>query len=92
MVPFLIQRENLDLLSAPTSVRLAHVRRRLNGRDELEGRVGDADEADDGAADDLPYVAGFEDDDADENVDFWCATGSESAQPQQKDGNVFIES
>lgn len=65
---------HLDLLGAPAGVGLPHVGGGLDGRDELEGRVGDADEADDGAADDLPHRAGVEDDDADEDVD--CSSPS----------------
>lgn len=60
----------LNLLGAPTGIRLAHVRRGLDRRDELERSVRDADEADDGTADDLPDGSGLEDDDADEDVDW----------------------
>jgi hypothetical protein len=58
----------LDLLSAPPSIRLAHVRRRLNGRDELEGGIGDADDANDGTGNDPENVV-VEQDAANEDVD-----------------------
>lgn len=41
----------LDLLRAPAGIRLAHVGRGLDGRDELEDDVGDADSSDDDADD-----------------------------------------
>lgn len=40
---------SLDLLSTPTLVRFAHVRRGLNGGNELEDEVADTDETDNGA-------------------------------------------
>lgn len=61
---------SLDLLGTPALVGLAHVGRGLDGGDELECDVGDADEADDGAGDDAQNVIG-EEDGADEDVDFF---------------------
>lgn len=60
---------HLDLLSTPAGIRLAHVRGGFDRGDELEGGVRDTDEADNGAADDLPDRAGVENNDADEDVD-----------------------
>lgn len=60
---------HLHLLSAPTSIRLTHIRRGLDGRHELESRIPDTDETDDGAPDDLPDRAAVEDDGADEDVE-----------------------
>ena len=62
--------KRLDLLGAPAGIRLAHVRRRLNGGDELEDDVGDADEADNGTGNDSER-AHVEHDGANEDVD-WC--------------------
>ena len=58
----------LHLLGAPAGIGLAHVGRRLNGRDELETAVGQANKADDGAGDDAQDVV-VEEDGADEDVD-----------------------
>lgn len=59
---------DLDLLRAPAELRLPHVGGGLDGGDELEGGVADADEADDGAGDDAQDVA-VEEDAADEDVE-----------------------
>lgn len=59
---------DLDLLRAPAELRLPHVGGGLDGGDELEDGVGDADEADDGAGDDAQDVA-VEEDAADEDVE-----------------------
>lgn len=58
----------LDLLGAPAGVGLAHVCGGLDGGDELEDGVADADEADDGAGDDAQDVA-VEEDAADKDVE-----------------------
>lgn len=64
----IIPRGPLHLLGAPAGVRLAHVGRRLDGGDKLEGDVADADDADDGAGDDAEDVV-VEQDAADKDVD-----------------------
>ncbi len=58
----------LDLLGAPALVGLAHVGGGLDGGDELEGDVADADEADDAARDDAQDAV-VEQDAADEDVE-----------------------
>lgn len=50
----------LDLLGAPAGVGLAHVGRGLNGGDELEDGVADANEADEGAGNDAEDAAAEE--------------------------------
>ena len=78
---------DLDLFGAPPGIRLAHVRGRLDGRDELKGSVRDANEPDDGTPDDLPRRVAVEDDDADEDVDFvFPLTVSRCARGPQKEG------
>ncbi len=59
---------SLDLLGAPAGVRLAHVGWGLDGWDELEGDVADADDADDGAGNDAEDAV-VEQDAADKDVD-----------------------
>jgi hypothetical protein len=66
-----MKRQPLDLLSTPASIRLPHVRRGLDGRDELEGDVGDADDTDDGAGNNPEDVV-VQKDAANKDVD--CAT------------------
>ncbi len=61
-------RKRLDLLGAPASIRLAHVRRRLDGGDKLEDDVRDTDETDDGTGDDSER-AHVKHDGADKDVD-----------------------
>jgi hypothetical protein len=58
----------LDLLSTPALVGLAHVGRRLNGRDELESDISDTDQANQRAVDDAQDVI-VEQNGSDENVD-----------------------
>lgn len=62
----------LDLLCAPASIRLAHVRGWLDGRDELERGVRDTDKANYGAKDDLPCRFIVENDAADEDIDWFA--------------------
>lgn len=61
-------RTRLDLLSTPALVRLAHVRRRLDGRDELQGHVSDTGEANQGGGDDAEHVV-VQQNGANEDVD-----------------------
>lgn len=68
---------SLHLLRTPASVGLPHVGGRLDGRDELEDDVADADEADDGARDDAQHAV-VEQDGAYEDVE--CATADEGEQ------------
>lgn len=63
-VPF----DGLDLLRSPAGVRLTHVCGGFDGRDELEGDVGNTDNTDDGAGD-LAQDVVVEEDGADEDVD-----------------------
>jgi hypothetical protein len=58
----------LHLLSAPASVGLAHVGRRLNGRDKLEHAVSQADDTDNGASNDAQGMV-VQEDRANEDVD-----------------------
>lgn len=58
----------LHLLGAPAGIRLAHVGWRLDGGDEFEHNIADADEADDGAGDDA-QPAVVQQDRADEYVE-----------------------
>ena len=58
------------LLRAPAGVGLAHVGGRLDGGDELEDDIDDADQADDRAGDDAQDAI-VEEDGADEDVDCW---------------------
>lgn len=58
----------LDLLGAPTSIGLAHVRRGLNRRNELKGNVADTNQTDNRASDDVENLV-VEQDAADKNVD-----------------------
>lgn len=67
----------LDLLGAPAGVGLAHVGRGLNGGDELEDGVADANEADEGAGNDAEDAAA-EEDGSHEDVD--CVVFLESAK------------
>lgn len=60
----------LDLLGTPASVRIAHVCRRLDGGNELEGKVAQSDNADNGAGNNLPPL-GTDGYGADEDVDFF---------------------
>lgn len=46
-----LERIRLDLLGAPAGVGLAHVARGLDRRDELEGNVGDTDNANNATGD-----------------------------------------
>lgn len=59
---------SLDLLSTPTLIRLAHVRRRLDGGNELEDEVANTDETDDGAGNVTQHPV-VQQDGADEDVD-----------------------
>lgn len=61
------------LLGAPAGVGLAHVGGRLDGGDELEHDVDDADQADDRAGDDAQDVV-VEEDGADEDVDWFLVS------------------
>jgi hypothetical protein len=72
----------LNLLSAPTSIGLTHVRGRLNGRDELKRRVSDTNKADDRTPDDLPDRVAVEDDGADEDVE------NTASQEAEEEGGV----
>jgi hypothetical protein len=63
------RRRSLDLLGAPAGIGFAHVRGRLDGRNELEDDIGETDDADDGAGNDTEDAAA-EDDGADEDVDW----------------------
>lgn len=58
----------LDLLGAPSAVRLAHICRRFDAGDEFQGCVCDSDEADERAGNDSEHAV-VEEDAADENVD-----------------------
>lgn len=69
-------RRALHLLGAPAGVGLPHVGRGLDGGDELEDGVADADEADDGAGDYAQDVA-VEQDGADEDVEGAAADEAE---------------
>lgn len=62
----------LHLLGSPALVGLAHIRRRLDGRDVLEGNVDDADDGDDGAGD-LAQNVVVEEDGADKDIDCYGA-------------------
>ena len=64
-----VVRKRLDLLGAPAGIRLAHVRRRLDGGDELEDDVSNADETDDGTGNDSER-AHVEHNGADKDVDW----------------------
>jgi hypothetical protein len=59
----------LDLLSTPPAIRLAHILRWFDGRDELEDYVHEPDDADYCAKDDVHGVV-LEEDGAAEDVDF----------------------
>lgn len=59
---------DLDLLSTPTLVGLAHVGRRLDGGDEFKDNVSDTGESNNAAGDIAKDVA-MDQDGADENVD-----------------------
>lgn len=62
-------RHRSHLLSAPASISIAHVRRRLNRRNILEHDVGEADEPDQRAGRVFPPAVA-DDDAADEDVDW----------------------
>lgn len=59
---------HLDLLGTPALVGLAHVGRRLDGGDELEDKVGNTGDTDDGGGD-LTQDVVVEENAADEDVD-----------------------
>lgn len=59
----------LDLLSAPASIGLAHVAGGFDGGDELEGNVGNANDAN-GATGDLAHNQLAEKEATDEDVDY----------------------
>jgi hypothetical protein len=61
-------RGNLDLLGTPALVRFAHVRRRLNRGDELEGDVCKTDEGDQRTVNDAQHVV-VQQNGTDEDVD-----------------------
>lgn len=67
---------SLHLLGAPAGVGLPHVGGGLDGGDELEDGIADADEADDGARDYAQDVA-VEQDGADEDVEGAAADEAE---------------
>lgn len=60
---------NLDLLSTPTLVGLAHVGGGLNGGDELEGHVCDTDQTDQRAVNDAKCAV-VQQDGTDKDVDY----------------------
>ena len=64
----LVRKGGLHLLGAPPAVRLAHVLRRLDGRDEFEDNVRYADDADYCPEDNVHGVV-LEEDGAAEDVD-----------------------
>lgn len=66
----------LYLLGAPALVGLAHVGGGLDGGDELEGDVGEADQADDAAGDNAQDAV-VEEDGADEDVEDAAAEEAE---------------
>lgn len=66
--PCTCDARRLDLLSAPSLVRLAHVGRRLNRRNELEHDVSDTNDTDNGGSN-LAQNGVVEQDTADEDVD-----------------------
>lgn len=61
--------QGLNLLGPPTLVRLAHVRRRLNGRDELKDQVCDTDDTND-ATGNLAQNVVVQEDRTNEDVDW----------------------
>jgi hypothetical protein len=69
-----IDRGALHLLSAPPAVRLAHILRWFDRGDEFEDDVGDADDADHGAEDDVHNVV-LEEDGAAEDVNYFSRSG-----------------
>jgi hypothetical protein len=60
--------KSLHLLSAPPTICLAHILRRLDGRDELENHVRDADDTNDRPEDDVHGIM-LKEDGAAEDVD-----------------------
>jgi hypothetical protein len=58
-----------DLLGTPALVGLAHVRRRLDGGDEFQDGIRNAEETDDGTGNILQNVA-MQDETSNEDVDF----------------------
>lgn len=58
----------LHLLGTPAGIGLSHVGRRLDGRDEFQDDVADADEANDGARDDAQHAI-VQQDRADKDVE-----------------------
>lgn len=61
--------DNLDLLSTPALVGLAHVGRGFNGGNELEGHVCDTDEADQRTVNDAKGAV-VQQDGTDKDVDY----------------------
>ena len=62
------------MLSAPPTIRLAHILRWFNRGDEFEDDVDDAYDSDDGAEDDVHDVV-FEEDGAAEDVNYFSRLG-----------------
>jgi len=60
---------NLYLFSTPPAIRLSHIRRRLNRRDELQHAICKADNDSDDAEESAPPPRCTEDDGSDEYVD-----------------------
>lgn len=66
----------LHLLSAPPSIRIPHIRRRLNARNELECHISGADKRDESACRIFPPIIAH-DDAADEEVEDAAADKAE---------------
>lgn len=75
---------SLHLLGAPAGIGLAHVGGRLDGGDELEHNVADADEADDGAGDNA-QPAVVQQDRADKDVEGAAADEGEEERGVSRD-------
>ena len=79
------------MLGAPASIGLPHVCGRLDGGDELEGDIGETDEADDGPVD-LREDVFVEKDAADKDVDYMASLSvqieNRRKRPQRRRGRT----